>query len=352
MPGTIQVSVLDFKGLHSSLLSSHILLKVSMGKIEYQTQDKGEFSFPLTTLRDNLIITLEDDEGNEISHTGVETRLVVEKGVWEDIFSLEGGGHVHMKLQFVLSEEEHQIIQIVRESELKKKHEELCNNGRRRSFSAPSSHGSPESLLQNILLATEASLVSVPIRKQRSTNDRDENEGNTSAKTTSQLVNVHRAESCHPDSVHSKLEKANNLKKQRPAGKAHSNVRQMISAFEGSLNQDIKPSIKPPSKVSRTRKTRVDIFMANSHHTEVETEKIIPPKVTADAGTTVQVTADASTSTTKENEDRKTSQKLRPKLENSMDLEDTIGPVRQIKSAADKSPLPNSFKSFERSSTH
>ena len=39
--------------------------------------------------------------------------MVVEKGVWDDIFSLEGGGHVHMNLQFVLSEEERQRIQIM-----------------------------------------------------------------------------------------------------------------------------------------------------------------------------------------------------------------------------------------------
>ncbi|GMI94877.1 hypothetical protein HRI_003157000 [Hibiscus trionum] len=62
------------------------------------------------TLRDNLILTLQGDEGNEISRTGIEIRLVVQKGVWDDIFSVEGGGHVHMKLQFLLSEEEHQRI--------------------------------------------------------------------------------------------------------------------------------------------------------------------------------------------------------------------------------------------------
>lgn len=44
---------------------------------------------------------------------GLETRLVVEKGVWDDIFPLEGGGHVHMKLQFFLNEEERQRIRIM-----------------------------------------------------------------------------------------------------------------------------------------------------------------------------------------------------------------------------------------------
>ncbi|XWS26703.1 hypothetical protein CRYUN_Cryun26dG0053100 [Craigia yunnanensis] len=295
MPGTIQVSVLDFKGLHSSSPSSQISVKVSMGKREYQTWDKGEFSFPLTTLRDNLIITLQDADGNEISHTGVETRLVVEKGVWDDIFSLEGGGHVHMKLQFVLNEEERQRIRIMRESALKKKHDELCNSGHGSPKSTCAGYnevsGSQESFLQSGLLADEASLLSVPfakfdidnrdgsysIQKQKSTNDGDENEENKSAKSMPEAVNVHLTELRHQDSVPSELEKANNSKKQGSAGKAHSNVRKMISAFEGSLNQDVKSSIKPPPQ---TKKIGMDSFLANSHLNEVETEKIIPSKVT------------------------------------------------------------------------
>ncbi|XP_017983546.1 PREDICTED: uncharacterized protein LOC18588405 isoform X3 [Theobroma cacao] len=302
MPGTIQVTVLDFNGLDSSSTASKTSIKASMGKREYQTWDKGDFSFPLTTLRDNLIITLQDAEGNEISHTGVETRLVVEKGVWDDIFFLEGGGHVHMKLQFVLSEEERQRIRTLRESALKKKHDELCNSGHGSPISASVSYnevsGSEESFVQSGLVANEASLVSVPfnffkdakfdidsrdrsdsVEKQKSTNDRDEKEANSSAKSMSQAANVHLTELCPQDSVPSELEKANNSKKLGAAGKAHSNVRKMISAFEDGLNQ-----------------------------------------VNADAGTGNEANGDAKSS----------SQKLRPKLENSRDPEHTIGPVGQV----------------------
>ncbi|KAK2645393.1 hypothetical protein Ddye_020588 [Dipteronia dyeriana] len=127
MPGTIIVSVLEFKGIQST--PPQISIKVSMGKREYQTWDKEDFSFPLTTLRDNLMIALHDAEGNVISHTvGIETRLVVEKGLWDDIFYLEGGGHVHLKLQFVLSEEEHNRIRVTRESALRKKRGELLSS--------------------------------------------------------------------------------------------------------------------------------------------------------------------------------------------------------------------------------
>ncbi|KAL1164670.1 hypothetical protein V6Z11_A06G084100 [Gossypium hirsutum] len=261
MPGTIQVSVLDFKGLHSSSLSSSssskVSIKVSKGKIEYQTWDKGEFSFPLTTLRDNLIITIQDAEGNEISHTGLETRLVVEKGVWDDIFPLEGGGHAHMKLQFFLNEEERQQIRIMRESALKKKHEELCNSG----------HGSPKNASVSY---SEASQLSVPLNNPKDAkfdiDNRDRSYSIQKQKST--------------DSVPSELEKRNNSKKPRPAEKCHSNVKNMINAFEGSLFQDVRPSIKPPPKISQTRKIGANSFLVNSHLNEAETEKIISPKVT------------------------------------------------------------------------
>ncbi|KAL4283112.1 hypothetical protein GQ457_16G003380 [Hibiscus cannabinus] len=263
MPGTIQVSVLDFKGLSSSS-SSKVLIKVSKGKLEYQTWDKGEFSFPLTTLRDNLIITIQDAEGNEISHTGVETRLVVEKGVWDDIFSFEGGGHVHLKLQFVLSEEERQRIRIMRESALKKKHEELCNSGhgspKIASVSYSEVSGSQESSLRSGLVSNEASQVSVPLDNPKDPKFDINRDRNSIQKQKSTDSVPSELEKHNQDSV----QKRNNSKKPGPAGKANSNVKNMISAFEGSLNQDTRPPIKPPPKMYPTRNIGADSFLANS----------------------------------------------------------------------------------------
>ncbi|KAK1365287.1 hypothetical protein POM88_040848 [Heracleum sosnowskyi] len=124
MPGTIQVSVLEFKGIASSSPPSSVFIKVSLGKTEYQTWDKGDFSFPLTTLRDSLTVTIQDSKGNDISKIGVHSMAIVEKGIWDDLFPLEEGGHVHMKLQFSLSEEDRNRIRGVRESALKKKQRE------------------------------------------------------------------------------------------------------------------------------------------------------------------------------------------------------------------------------------
>ncbi|XP_030465253.2 uncharacterized protein LOC115684603 isoform X2 [Syzygium oleosum] len=127
MPGTIQISVLDIVNLPSPSPPSPMSIQVTMGKREYQIGDDGDFSIPLTTLRENLVVKLLDKDGNEVSRTGVETRLVVEKGIWDDFFPFEGCGEVHLKIQFTLSEEEQNRIRVMRLSALKKKHGELLN---------------------------------------------------------------------------------------------------------------------------------------------------------------------------------------------------------------------------------
>lgn len=119
MPGTIQVSVMEFKGRPSTCL------KLSLGKREYQTSDTGDFLFPLTTLRDNLVVRLQDAEGNETALTGIQTMSIVEKGSWDEIFPLDGGGYVHLKLQFVLNQEERNRIRLKREAAVKKKQESM-----------------------------------------------------------------------------------------------------------------------------------------------------------------------------------------------------------------------------------
>lgn len=128
--------------LHSPLTSCIAFLSVWQAYLKFLSF----WHSPLTTFRDNLMIALYDAKGNKISYTGlffnyllcnvfvwfhpstlcwwscfgpgVETRLVVEKGLWDDIFSLEGGGHVHLRLQFVLTEDERYRIRIMVQSVL------------------------------------------------------------------------------------------------------------------------------------------------------------------------------------------------------------------------------------------
>ncbi|KAJ0971370.1 hypothetical protein J5N97_019329 [Dioscorea zingiberensis] len=123
MPGTIHVSVFDLMDLPFE--GSPLILKFAMGKREYQTGDKGECSFPVMSLRENLVLMLHDKEGNEISRTEFRTMSVVEKGIWDDLFPLKGGGHIRMRVQFSLSEEERLRIREMRESVVRKKQSEL-----------------------------------------------------------------------------------------------------------------------------------------------------------------------------------------------------------------------------------
>jgi hypothetical protein len=53
------------------------------------------------------------DEDQYVLGQRFETKSIVEKGLWDDLFPLEGGGHVHMKLQFILSEEERNRIRMM-----------------------------------------------------------------------------------------------------------------------------------------------------------------------------------------------------------------------------------------------
>lgn len=43
----------------------------------------------------------------------IRTMQIIEKGSWDEVFFINGGGHVHMKLQFILSEEDRNRIRIM-----------------------------------------------------------------------------------------------------------------------------------------------------------------------------------------------------------------------------------------------
>ncbi|CAK7352644.1 unnamed protein product [Dovyalis caffra] len=310
-------------------------------------EEKAILKHPLTTLREKLIVTLQDAKGNEISHTGVETRLVIEKGVWDDTFLLEGGGIVRMKLQFVLSEEDrhrirltglvdmvvklvneilaHKMYFIGRELALKKKHDELLNSEPRSpeyatavdnsvaSSSQPKHEvsDSRKRVFQSDLVATQFSLMSAPstfsksgkscpddregtnsVLKHTSPNDPDKHQDSSSITPVSQGFVANLKEESHRslgekrgtesppidvplktirskealyfgssepkvaanDKVPVKLKGIGDSvpEKQNLLDKTPSNVRNMITAFESSLNQDMKHKIRPPPIISET----------------------------------------------------------------------------------------------------
>ncbi|XP_022154767.1 protein piccolo isoform X2 [Momordica charantia] len=301
MPGTIRVSVLEFMDL-PSLFPSPISVKVSMGKRHYETSDKGDFSFPLTTLRDDVILIVQDGEGNEISRAGVQAKSIVEKGYWDDHFPLEGGGRVHLQFQFALSEDDRSRIRMMRETALRRKQTERQDRNLKSSGSslASSFYLNPEfSDSQKCLLqigdlsgkeaahqAPSASPENIPDERpvaentndihldqnQQLSNNADRNEDNPSTVTLLQVDNTKLVESIVTQSPHvnkpspvvhseenlfhsqgSELsnspakgeDKTLDSAKAPPRGRTPSNVKKVISAFESSLTQDTKPRIKP-----------------------------------------------------------------------------------------------------------
>ncbi|XP_050270234.1 uncharacterized protein LOC126714234 isoform X3 [Quercus robur] len=287
---------------------------------------------PLTSLRDNLIVTLQDADGIRISHAGVEIKSIVEKGLWDDLFPLEGGGHVHMKLQFVLSEEERSRIRMMRESALKKKQDELLNSSIRTSQGATTACSSVASSLgfrhelsdsQRSLLQTEgvsvkevaSKVVSKPLsfckgeksgaesikgihhdQKQLTPLNRYEEISSTisapqgvdvhlshkelverneskslpadfpteaiSSNETSLLLGGSRLDvAASNNSIPHNLgeDRGHNIQKQSQLGKSPRNVKNMISAFESGLAQDMRSPIKSPPTRSQSNKSRIEL---------------------------------------------------------------------------------------------
>uniref|UniRef100_A0A2P2LX00 Uncharacterized protein n=2 Tax=Rhizophora mucronata TaxID=61149 RepID=A0A2P2LX00_RHIMU len=71
-------------------------------------------------------------------------------------------------------------------------------------------------------------------------------------------------------------DRANNPNKQNSQNKTPTNVRKMITAFESSLNQDMKPQTRPSSIRSQSRKTWVEADQNSSQLNEERTKKNIP----------------------------------------------------------------------------
>ncbi|XP_023537202.1 uncharacterized protein LOC111798350 isoform X2 [Cucurbita pepo subsp. pepo] len=273
MPGTIRVSVLEFMDL-PELLPLPILIKISMGKRQYETSEKGDFSFPLTTLRDDVILVIHDAGGNEVSRAGVQAKSIVEKGYWDDLFPLEGGGRVHLKFQFALSEDDRSRIRTMRETAMRRKQVERQDRNLNSSGSslASSFYLNPElSDSQKCLLqvgdlsakeaahqSSSASTEDIPDDKPvtEKTNDTrlDQNDADTNEAKPSAIPHVNkpspiiRSEKKIFRSQGSELSRSP-AKDEKKTGstdrKTPSMVKNVISAFESNLTQDTTPRIKP-----------------------------------------------------------------------------------------------------------
>ncbi|XP_048431588.1 uncharacterized protein LOC103951948 isoform X3 [Pyrus x bretschneideri] len=299
MPGTINISAFSFSSRFAEFAvlqfmdlpsppSSPISIKVSMGKRECQAWDKGDFTFALTTLRDNLVLLLQDSEGNEISHAGVEVKSIVEKGLWDDLFPLKGGGFVRMKLQFVLNEEERNKIRMMRESAVKKKQGELINsspNSVQSTLSAGVNVASSLYLREEISDRNEETLSAINLHQSVELPVNESYEGRfvekaeakplpanvestaTSADKTSIVLRGSQSTAGATNRPNLLEDRLRNPEKQGPIKKTPSSVKKMISAFESGSAEDMRPQIKPPPIQDRSNKIKTGAPL-ESHNLE------------------------------------------------------------------------------------
>ncbi|XP_051210671.1 uncharacterized protein [Lolium perenne] len=124
MPGSIQISDIQ------PPVTPPLFLQVTVGKREYSGNiGQDGFSFPVTSLRDSMVMTLYDAGKDLVSKTEVNTRAIVELGTMDAVFSLDSGGAIILQLRFLLSDEDRKRIQEMRNSVVKRKQQELLGNG-------------------------------------------------------------------------------------------------------------------------------------------------------------------------------------------------------------------------------
>ncbi|XP_027902018.1 uncharacterized protein LOC114162359 isoform X3 [Vigna unguiculata] len=427
MPGTIMVSVLEFMDLP---LSSPTSIRASLGRIEYQVNDKENLSFPITSIRDDLIFKIQDAEGNEISRTGcfsvhilfelafsksdtvtsltneqmagIQIKLILEKGVLEDKFPL-GGGHLRLKLQVILSDEERDRIRSLRQSALKKKHDELLSGGRRGAesesravlgnaelpfrrndeklnsydeshptfpqrlfpdvLSAPSSQESPKKHLQQEAGSRdekESDTRTQLEHKQLKPNIADEYKESSSTKPVSQQKgkkpayqspsekHPQRATGSEEIAVFFGTEKndapASNVvqpneeeggpqhsEKRASLGRIPSNVRKMISAFEGGSAQDKRSQIKPPPTKQQQSSNERRYSSKTQHLEKDKSEKTEPADLHERVKSSSLNEAHVGTGTEGSKHERKVETKdSKPKTSDNNGDENSGGPFNQV----------------------
>lgn len=139
MPGSIRVTVLEAFDLPAGAADGkYVSVKVSIGKREFQTKPNkvdgsktttwnSEFVFPVLNLRDNLVVVLLGSKGEDLSRNEIDTSSIVEKAFRDEALLLKGGGCIHLRLNFVLTEEERRRIEVMRAAALKRREKETSN---------------------------------------------------------------------------------------------------------------------------------------------------------------------------------------------------------------------------------
>uniref|UniRef100_A0A0E0PJA0 Uncharacterized protein n=1 Tax=Oryza rufipogon TaxID=4529 RepID=A0A0E0PJA0_ORYRU len=129
-PAWVAPGVSYFSAAQSSAATAPLFLQVVLGKREYNGSiGQGEFSFPVTSLRESMVMLLYNADRSLISQAELKMKAVVESGTMDVDFSLDNGGSIILRLQFLLSDEDRRRVQEMRNSAVKRKQQELLSDG-------------------------------------------------------------------------------------------------------------------------------------------------------------------------------------------------------------------------------
>lgn len=245
MPGSIKISDIQ------PAVTAPLFLQVSVGKREYTgniVQDG--FSFPVTSLRDSMLMTLYDADKEFVSKTEVNTKAIVELGTMEVIFTLDSGGTIILQLKFLLSDEDRKRVQEMRNSAMKRKQQELLRNGH--EFRFQDSPVSKEQTKENSDIPSKSDQLM--LRKSLSLDDLKDRDVFSGVSVDSDLA-ASKDQPLPSGGNTLTLEGSVDIDSKngqgKPVSRSSSAVKKMISAFESSTPQapPLIPIIKSESSL-------------------------------------------------------------------------------------------------------
>lgn len=130
MPGSIHISATQ------PPVITPLFLQVTVGNREYSGNiEQDALSFPVTSLRESMVIMLYSADGALISKSELKTKEIVESGTMDTVFALDSGGEIVLQIQFLLNDDDRKRIQEMRNSAMKMKQQGLLGDGNELNFS-------------------------------------------------------------------------------------------------------------------------------------------------------------------------------------------------------------------------
>ncbi|XP_062180652.1 uncharacterized protein LOC133885038 isoform X2 [Phragmites australis] len=230
MPGSIQISATQPPA------TTPLFLQVAVGKREYSGNvEQDDLSFPVTSLRESMVIMLYNADRELISKAELKTKEIVESGTMDVVFTLDSGGKVILQLQFLLNDDDRKRIQEMRNSAMKRKQQELLGDGYELNF--------PDSPLSKQLIEKISNIQNKgdqpKLRKSMSLDDLQERAVYSGISVDPRMKASRDLLLQSGGRNTSRFEDPNGSKKGhgKPESRSSSSVKKMISSFEGTSSQ-------------------------------------------------------------------------------------------------------------------